>query len=415
MFGKNRHKQLFILGCSISVLYLIFIIVFDANVLARNLSGDGGSYLSAMHDLQLGKLNTIRPPGYPAFLLLLNYIPSLTEHQFYISIFIVQFLLWIISFKMLLTFLPDKKHWAWVSLILLIIINPSFVQYSNMILTESLFLFLVLVGFVLLRKFIETKRDFGLYGFLLCMLIATLVRPGLFYFSLLAIVLSLVFLVKSKRFLSTIVVTLGALFLLGVPMRIMKNTYGNHTISYIDKITQYRYLNVQCQSLDRNEALTETMKWRDAEFNTQKENLPELTRMADDETYFFLTSKPALFIKAFANNLYLNFHAGNEYLPTEIPIMGRHFYGLSRMLNMLFVLLMLVCVGFFVLRLILSKNKSAYIFPAILLFYCFYCWFTSGVSFFQGDRFNIVWMPVLVIFIFQFYNASISKPSRNEK
>jgi|GEM_PF-3166483 len=406
MLGGNQRNQLFILGSILSLLFLVGIIIFDADVLARNLRGDGGSYLTAFQNVQNGILNPIRPLGYPSFLWLLSLIPLNNTQLFYWSIYIAQFVLWIISIQIILKFLPEKKHWVWSLLVGAIIFNPSYVQYSHMILTEILFLFVILLSFLSLRHYFLTQKDIRLFGFLFGTLLATLIRPGLFYFSLIIALLSFFLFIQKRHFISSIVVVIGTMLLLGLPMRVMKKSYGNFTISYIDQLTQYRYLHSRVASIQKEIPIEVSMKNRDTILKGFAENRPTLVKKVSEERREFLSKYPSEYVEAFTQNLFLNFHAGNEYLPQEIPLIGKHLYGLSRILNMIFVILLFVCLGIIGFRFFTISRKKQLIFPAILLSFCGYCWLTSGVSFFQGDRFNIVWMPVLVLFIFQLFSLS---------
>lgn len=403
MQDTSARKKLFIMGCIMSVIHLVLLSIISSYDVIHTLTGDSHSYLAAAEMLSNSELHSIRPAGYPAFLLILKILTS-TQFGFYLSIYIVQFILWLAILWLVLKFLPENHHWVWTSLFLLIIINPSFVMFANLVLSEILFLFIIILGFSFLHNFSKSKNDVSLILFTLCMLLTILVRPGQIYFGILSIVLTLLFFIRKKQFISGAVIVIMALVLLAWPIRKMKDTYGNYTISYIDKITQYRYLNSQCKSIENNEPLARTMKRRDAALAPIQNNLHEVSKLANDEITTLIHSNPGLVLKAFSKNLYLNFHTGNEYLPKGNHILGKHYYGLSRILNMFFVLLLLVCIPFFVLHFLKSTNKLTLLLPGILLFYCFYCWFTSGISFYQGDRFNVVWMPVLVIFIFQFSN-----------
>jgi hypothetical protein len=405
MFTKQQ-KKLFALGSILSMLFLVGVIVFDADVLARNLKGDGGSYLAALQDLKNGSLHPIRPLGYPSFLLLLSKIVWSDSPLFYQSIYVGQFFLWLTCIALLLKFLPQKKHWIWPILVGLIIFNPSYVQYSHMILTEILFLFVILLSFWGLRQYFLTQKDLGLFSFVFGMLFATLVRPGLFYFSLLIVALSFFLFIQKRHFISSIVVIVGTMLLFGLPMRIIKRTYGNFTISYIDQLTQYRYLHSRTAALIENTSVEKSMKKRDSALKKDAVKKSNIGLKVKEERQNFLSHYPSEYLNAFSKNLFFNFHAGNEYLPKNIPIVGKHFYGLSRILNMFFVVLLFFCIVLFGFRFFTARQKKQLFFPAILLAYCGYCWVTSGVSFFQGDRFNIVWMPILVIFIFQFFSFS---------
>lgn len=402
MISFKRKKSILLLtGTLLSCLYAI-LLCYDIPMSEYLITRDSSSYEQAGDYLLNGKLHSIRTLGYPSVLLLIDKISS-SEVFYQWCIYLLQVILWIGILKMCIRFIPAKKG-AWSLLIILLFINPSFVRYAGLIMTEVYFTFWVVLGFVFLQSYFKKEKTIQAFLFIISLCITTLIRPGFLYFTLISIALCSFYLLVQKKYLSTLVIIIASILLLAVPMRIMKRTYGNFTLSYIDKVTQYRYLNSQCIALMTGNSVQNTMKERDAQLRLKKLDLPTLSINTSKETKQLLIQNPAKLLQAFGKNLFTNFHAGNNYLRTDLPVIGKHLIGLSRIINMLFVIALLVITPMFIIRFLRTKPKKKYFFSGVLLLYCFYCWFTSGISFFQGDRFNIIWMPLFVIFLFSFFS-----------
>jgi hypothetical protein len=73
---------------------------------------------------------------------------------------------------------------------------------------------------------------------------------------------------------------------------------------------------------------------------------------------------------------------------------------------MLFVVAMVLFNIFLVIKIFGKKIEvnNAVFLSFILLFYCNYCFITSGISYFQGDRFNVIWMPMFLLSIMLFFS-----------
>ena len=98
------------------------------------------------------------------------------------------------------------------------------------------------------------------------------------------------------------------------------------------------------------------------------------------------------------------FHETSEALQETL-------FDYTRIWNMFFVILLLLTNLPIVLSCIRRKLKieNSILLAVILLLYADYSFFTSGVSFYQGDRFNIVWMPMLMVAICIYFHTLKSK------
>ena len=131
-----------------------------------------------------------------------------------------------------------------------------------------------------------------------------------------------------------------------------------------------------------------------------------------NETSDLIKNHTFNFILAFAENLVDNFHTGNTFIRDmpENKIINKEsrkrLFDYTRIWNMLFVVAMLLFNIFLLIKIFGKKIEvnSATLLSFIILFYCDYCFITSGISYFQGDRFNVIWMPMLLTSIMLFFS-----------
>ena len=93
----------------------------------------------------------------------------------------------------------------------------------------------------------------------------------------------------------------------------------------------------------------------------------------------------------------------NKIIDKEIR---KRLFDYTRIWNMFFVIAMVLFNIFLIIKIFGKKIEinSAVFLSFILLFYCNYCFITSGISYFQGDRFNVIWMPILLTSIMLFFS-----------
>jgi hypothetical protein len=130
------------------------------------------------------------------------------------------------------------------------------------------------------------------------------------------------------------------------------------------------------------------------------------------ETSDLLKNHTFNFIFVFAENLVDNFHTGNTFIrdmPENKIIdkeIRKRLFDYTRIWNMLFVVAMVLFNIFLIIKIFGKKIEvnNAVFLSFILLFYCNYCFITSGISYFQGDRFNVIWMPMFLLSIMLFFS-----------
>ncbi|MBL7765832.1 MAG: hypothetical protein JNJ58_07060 [Chitinophagaceae bacterium] len=395
----RKFKNVFLLAFCISCGLLMLFFLGYTNLAGQGfLVEDSHSYLNLLNTFTPDAYRTI---GYPLFLTFIHTIP--VPGDFMNIVFMIQWILWIVSVwlcgRMMMQWIPWPYVWMICGLLLL---NPSFTVYSHLILTEICFIFLIVlsVHFLFLFQTSQNKINALLAFGLLC--IATLFRPGLFYFEIFIGIILMLYLIRKRDWKSGILfLTIFSVFII-LPIRQYHQQYHVYKLSIIDDLTIYRYLNAQALCLTENGDLQTTMKkLDDASLSIAQASVEARSAFYRKAFRQTLSAHPAAVIKAFGMNLISNIHTGNTYYPQTCSRSNQIWvFHISRMLNMLYCILLLCAMVIFPTIYLRRKRWISLWQNAagiLVMLYCFYQFFSSGVSFWQGDRFNIVWMPLLSI------------------
>ena len=378
---------------------------------------DTYSYLDAAKlMLNAMKAHSLRCFGYAGVLTLPYTLFKLTP-AFFWFIYIVQNGILLLTFHFiykLVAFYTNEKKAFWATFLL--IINITYIVFSFHVMSEIGFLFLMTAAFYYIHLYFINQQSRNLLFSFLAICLATLFRPGLFHFTLLfGILLALYLLIKKKNWVAFGMVFLIFLSSIGFQAYKIQQQFGMYKISFIDDVTLYRYLNTSAIAKIEGKDKLYLMSERDSALYLKLKNVDSRKafiayhEIVKKETSDLISNHTAHFIFAFLDNLFTNFHTGNAFIRDmpEDKILNKEIqkrlFDYTRIWNMLFVIVLALTNVFLLVLFIRKKinwNNDGSFLSSIILFYCNYCFVTSGISYFQGDRFNVVWMPMLLIFIF---------------
>ena len=367
---------------------------------------DSYSYIEAANMLfDNFSAHPLRPLGY-AFILGL---PQLFSDSIHLSGFIayslvVNFVIWIstilLLYKTMRLFMGSKFSFGGTLVFIFCVGNALQI---NFILTETIMTFLLLLAVHYSVKYsLEKKVEFLILATSILNL-SILFRPGMLYFSFLVTVGVIIYLLytKSVRYLANISF-LSAFFLVAIQFFCIYFTYGDFTPSYIGNTTWYNYLGGEANA-----------KKSQISYMQERENrLNNLKGLDWHEKSVVCKKDLKLQIKTNFNNVLF------EYLSNiQENILGGNSYGIKRIEN--------VSNGVYVTRFnsflmsvsVITNRYSAIltIFTIILSLYQFrkapislvislgivlYIIFTSGISFWQGARFHMVFYPLVIVNLF---------------
>ena len=227
--------------------------------------------------------------------------------------------------------------------------------------------------------------------------VLTLIRPGFLYLSIIFSIALIVILIKNKDlFNKKIIIFNTSIILIVIQLVWMNSNYGSYTVSYIDKTTWYLYLGAEAKAEALNIDFREERKNRDDIFEDISWN--EKKNISVSDFKYQLSNNIGNIIKEYSLNLLENSVAGN----TEILILRDKTQSLaiqilhiiSRVQNLFYTITFLIS-GMYLLINFRRFN------PMILALATIpsYIILTSGISFWQGDRFNVVLVPIFIFIL----------------
>lgn len=401
MFSKLKYEYLLIVFTLFSILLInLFLSLYSQN----DLCVDCENYLeSAIYLFKNFEVHYYRPIGMSliyGFPILFGYDKYLDLYNYVIFINILFYLGIIIYFFKICVLFFNKKKSFYFSLLLLTYFGISL--HINEILSEIPFIFIILVAFFCLAKYyILSKTDYLFYAISL-FLFTILIRPGIIYFSI-GIFLYYLFKIYKIWNIKRILVLIVPITLLLFQITKMKEQYGNYTISYIDAVTYYNYLGSKAICLKNNKTLNQNSNKRaDFIFSQPFKNQKSI---AYQDLIFQIRNNTYYMVKAYIDDVEENTKTASSRLQYLKNIKNEKHYDVKIKLiseitewqNKLITLFGLLLALYFIVT-FKKHNKIVLVFAL----YFSYVFFISGISSTQGDRFHIVFYPIVLLLLFIF-------------
>jgi len=389
------------------VFALISIFLIDAFLLLNsqnNLCVDGENYLEAsIYLFKNFEVHYYRPIGMSiiyGFPVLLGYDTYLDLYNYVLFINILLYVGIIIYFFKICNLFFDKKKAFYLSVFLLTYFGISI--HCNEILSEIPFIFFILVAFYCLSQYyILNKKDYLFYA-ISFFLFTIVIRPGIIYFSI-GIFLYYLFTIYKICSIKRILILSVPITLLLFQITKMKEQYGNYTISYIDAVTYYNYLGSKAICLKNNKILNQNSNKR-AHF-IFSQTYKNQKSIAYQDLFYQIRNNTYFMVRAYIDNLEENTKTASSRLQQMKNIENEKHYNVKIKLiskitewqNKLTTLIGLLLALYFIVT-IKKHNKVIFIFAL----YFSYIFFISGISSTQGDRFHIVFYPIVLLLLFIF-------------
>jgi 4-amino-4-deoxy-L-arabinose transferase-like glycosyltransferase len=330
--------------------------------------------------------------GYDNYLDLYNYV-IIINILFYTAIIIYFFKISCLFF--------DKKKSFYFSLVLLTYFGISL--HLNEMLSEIPFIFFTLIAFYCLAKYyILGKTDYLFYAISL-LLFTILIRPGILYFAFGIFIFYLFTIHKNWSIKRALILIIPAILILFQMIK-MKEKYGNYTISYIDAVTYYNYLGSKSISLKDNKILNQNNNKRaDFIFSQAFKNQKNI---AYQDLIYQIKNNTCYLVKAYIDDVEENTKTATSRLQNLKNIENEKYFdvkiklfsGITEWQNKLTTLFGLLLAIYFTIT-FNKHNKVVFVFAL----YFIYIFFISGISSTQGDRFHIVFYPIVLLLLLIFF------------
>lgn len=403
----SLHKERIILNVGL-VFYLILMICnlpFSANDHVMFLTQDSTEYLATGKEFfnfaQTGFSET-RPFLFSVFVSVFHFIGGAT------LLWILQLVFWILSANLLYTSLKlftGKFVWALVALFIFCA-NISLIALTYHALTEvSTVLILTLLIYTLVRNKKALFKQNVFFKILALLVILTLVKP-LFFLPLIGFLLisPFIYLNEFKRRPKGLYTAILILAPLLMQMTVMKIKYDHFTVSRISELTLRRYF--VAQHIEYAQEIT------------REEAIPIAEQMSTHELMRYFSANRSKFWRLFNENIKFNVNAYPSYLALEEKMTHKGFFNFMESTNHWYYDIYRYSRIFFFLFVVyaLFWRKLVDNLPIIFLgFLSYYIIWTSGISFYQGDRLVIASLPLWIftdLVLLQLLLRALSKPTK---
>lgn len=314
-------------------------------------------------------------------------------------VFFVAF--YIVLFQLFLENISQKKA------LLYTLFSMTFITLFTSIfhmLSETVFMFFVILGFYFLTQYYKEKK----YNFLILsitvFLLSMLVRPGMKYFAFLLLFYFGMEIFKHK-FKKITWLIYGSLMLIFVQAMGLKYQFGNFRISYIDTTTFYRYLGTKADFYKKG-IYNFDVTHNDRATYFSNLSVPNRLEAANQDFKDQVTSNSKNLFRAFIDDLIENATTGCTNIAEMINLdksatfeyWRKFFYQISVVQNIIFSV-----IGYTICFLVIIRNKlkNSYGFIAVFILYIL---ITSGVSFNEGDRFNVITFPLIILLFANYFS-----------
>lgn len=379
----------------------------------------------------------IRPIGWPV-IIGLPYLVNANATKFDILYFsvVLNFICWLISiyyvFKIISKYINHNIAFAF-TLVFVFLVSNILLVFQSM--TEGFFVLLLILFAYHLLEYISTKANKHLLLSCLFIFYSAITRPANFYPAIITLIMALVLCRKSLRYAGSIMLLFIAT--VGLQCYLMNRTYGKPTVSFIKNHTAYYYLFARAEFFatpekwnnnyetfyKEREVFANNAAIEDSVNNNAKSVWPYLDKTYKENISYNMKANLPVVIKQLTQNIIENSTTGSNF-----PYMLRNessnpVFETSRKLvvritkyeNILFTLLFFVnwlVLALFVLR---KKYFNNGLFHGILIlqFICSYFLITSGISYWQGDRFNYVFSPLTLTIFTYLYNQYKQRKTGN--
>ena len=418
-FAKQKRDSLLLLILSFLVFCAVSVILqLPANCVQDwYYYPDARSYREAAEQLfvQGGQANSIRPFGYPLLIGIPYLFGIVDDRQIVVFAIFLNVIAWLLTVQLLqrIVLWLCGRGWAWVaSLLFLLSITHVVSIYQS--LSETFFLFFILLALYTFVRFWQSGRsiDFMVAFGALCYSVT--VRPVTYYFAILATLLAIVYFVRKKNLRNTIAVLCLFGLTLGMQMGNMYRCYGKFTVSFIQNYTMHMYVMAVAESIQTGKDLVAVQQQKIDYADSVLKPWPVGSReyVLHSDALFAktvsrnLSNNKANVMKAMWQDMVHNSSDGNLGVTILRNCRNDQYFSLwqsvftklTRWQNKLFTMLgvMAMCA----VALLMLRNRKVDGVVWLLLFtnaIAGYLLLTAGISFWQGDRFNAVLYPFTFI------------------
>lgn len=368
---------------------------------------DCSNYLESAQKMYLKFTGHYYRPILMAFITGIPYLFRSTDAGIFEWSFVVNVFCWlgtsIIIFEILKIFVKEKVAF-WFALLPFFIFGNIILNYH--LLTETIFVFFIVLAFYFLFRYYKTNQFWFLSLSLSLLLSSMLVKPGAKFFGIIMVLFFLKEILKNYKQKSMIFLY-GSLLMITIQVVGMKVQYGDFTISYIDGVTYHNYVCSKAECYKNGKEYEQINNPR-AEYLFGLDFTDQKKVALEDLKHQITTNYPNL-LKAYFSDVIENSKTGNACIEDlknyenkpDFLFWKNLIFNITKWQNRIFTVLAILLSAMFLYK--GHKKRNATFFVA---FFILYIIILSGISCGQGDRFHLVTFPFVMLLLAKFLSES---------
>jgi hypothetical protein len=400
-FQKYKFELLILFFGVLTLALLNFFLQLD---IQTHVYADSDNYLVASKNLMV----YFRGHDYrPILMSAINGVPFLfgaSDATVYVFSFYVNVFCWLATAVLLFHILKDfstARMAFYCTLIFYTSVGAIAVLYH--LLSETIYTFFIVLSMFFLMKYYRNKKILFLSLALSILICSMLIRPGSKW---IAFVFGIYFIkvIVENYAKKAMLFIYGSILLVLIQCAGLYHQFGSFTISYIDGVTYYNYIGAKAMSYKDGVDYTEID-------NPRANNLlnlgshDEIQKVVRQDVLDQLKNNKLNLLKAYFSDIYDNTVSGSAAIADcQNKKNTRYFdfskdviFDISKWQNRFFTLFGGILALFYFVT---SYRKE--VFFTLLSSFILYIIAVSGITFSQGDRFHMVFFPLVIVLTAKF-------------
>lgn len=329
----------------------------------------------------------------------LPYLFGGNENDLFVFSFWLNLFCWvgffIIQFEILKDFLNPKI--AFLSVIISILFISNAVSVFHL-LTENIFMFVVILGFYFILKYNQYQKFLYLSIALSIFILSVLIKPGMKFFAIICLLCYCRTIFDNYKSKISYFIY-ASLFLIFIQCAGIKYQFGTFTISFVDSVTYYNYLGYKARCFKENKV-----------YDQKPERLSYLyvidldlhKKIVKEDLIDQLKNNKINLLKAYIDDFRDNITSGSANIVAcknikndkNFDFYKKILFKLTIYENIIFTILGII-LSFLLIFKTFKKNDLMFLISLFMI----YTISTSAISCSEGDRFHSILFPFVIITI----------------
>jgi hypothetical protein len=400
---KSLRYELLLIFCGLLVLLVAdFFLQMSCQTIVFP---DSDNYLVAAKNLMVYHRGHDYRPIVMSFIYGFPFLFGASDTTVYVISFYINLIAWlstaVLIFKICKTIVQPKTAFYFA---LIFCISSGIFSLLYHLLSENVYTFFMVLSFYFVIRYQKDKQFWYLAMALSILVCSMLIRPGSKWVALLFTLYFIRILWKNYAHKAMLLVY-GSWLLVLVQCVGLYHQFGNFTISYIDSVTYYNYIGSKAMCYKEGKSFEQINNPR-ANVLLKLKSRDEIVKVAKADFIYQLKNNKINLFRAYLANIYDNTVSGSATIAVLENKKKTSFFKESKTIvfflsiwqNRLFTL-----IGVFLAFYYGCKSYKTDFFITFISGFILYIVAVSGISSTQGDRFHLVFYPMVIVLTLKFF------------